>query len=125
VTSDNARWRRGIVHPRAWHGDEGILVPKDGESDEECLASRGLDLSVEWRVVECRRPTLPMGHAIREVLIAMDEPELDFDWWGNFDDQVVFLRDGAKVALADALAAWAETHVHVKAWEIREIGGDQ
>jgi len=127
---DNRPWGQGVLHAKGWEGDEGLLMIRDGETAEECIARHELEPGDDWRVVRARRvQPLPsrLGDGVDMDYLVENLDEYANDgvchWHAQWGDQILFPRDGAEDGLRDHLDAWAKGFLEARAWEIHP--GDQ
>lgn len=126
-------WRLVIRHAIFYEGGPGIVIPKDGESYEDCLLRYELPLTDEdgeqcWKLVRVRRPLL----AVSEI----DGPALDYElilegiedelhdggapdlWQADWEEPLLSAAPGAEQALRLYMDLWGGRYVRVEANEL-------
>jgi hypothetical protein len=119
-------WGRAVLHPQGWDGEEGLLMPFDDESPEDCIKRYELGVGCNWREVRARRASVSPSKC--SPLCDVDDMTEQLDEWisdGNRDDwhaawgtQIIFAEVGADDALRAALDAWAYQYLRADAWVI-------
>lgn len=120
-------WDRGILHEHGHEGGMGLLVPREEESNEECIQRWELSPLASWREVRVRHPrleapeSLELDYTIESLVEQLDEWLSEGgqgEWFGDYEEPLVEATEGARSSLRTLVEHWASRHVKVHLWEI-------